>query len=38
MNIENETIEIYNSAIKHTDFLNLILTKENIKKICAINE
>jgi hypothetical protein len=37
MNIENETIEIYNSAIKQTEFLNLTLTKENIKKICEIN-
>jgi hypothetical protein len=37
MNIENETIEIYNSAIKQTEFLNLILTKENIKKICECN-
>lgn len=37
MNIENETIEIYNSAIKQTEFLNLTLTKENIKKICECN-
>ena len=37
MNIENETIEIYNSAIKQTEFLNLALTKENIKKICECN-
>lgn len=37
MNIENETIEIYNSAIKQTEFLNLALTKNNIKKICEIN-
>lgn len=37
MNIENETIEIYNSAIKQTEFLNLTLTKENIKRICECN-
>jgi hypothetical protein len=37
MNIENETIEIYNSAIKQTGLLNLPLTKESIKKVCEVN-
>jgi len=37
MNIENECIEIYNSAIKQTEFLKMNLTKENIKNICECN-
>ena len=37
MNIDNETIEIYNSAIKQIEYLNLTLTKENIKKLCEVN-
>lgn len=37
MNIDTEVIEIYNSGIKQTEFLNLPLTKENIKKVCEIN-
>jgi hypothetical protein len=37
MNIDKDTIDIYNSAIKQTDFLNLNLTKENIKNICECN-
>jgi len=37
MNIENETIEFYNSAIKQTEFLKLPLTKENIKNLCECN-
>ena len=37
MNIESEIIEIYNSAIKQTELLNIPLTKENVKKICSVN-
>lgn len=37
MNIENELISIYNSAIKQTELLNIPLTKENVKRICTVN-
>jgi hypothetical protein len=37
MNIESEAIEIYNSAIKQTEFLKINLTKENIKNVCECN-
>lgn len=37
MNIDKETIEIYNSGIKQTEFLNLPLTKESIKRVCEVN-
>lgn len=37
MNIDNEVIEFYNSGIKGTEFVNLPLTKENVKKVCELN-
>ena len=37
MKVETIIIEVYNNAIKQAIYLNLDLSKENIKKICENN-